>query len=437
MIIKGKPLSRRTVLRGTGVSLALPFLDIMRPSESYAQTASYTGFVYVPNGWYRRADEFFPENGGSNYTSRVLLKGLDQYRQDFMLISNLLNQGGAPNGDGAGDHARAGGSYLSSVKLLKRNNQVGGGMTIDRHIAATTGQRTPIDMLLMGFGGNDGNDSGYNAQNMRISWRNAQTPVRWDNPQTVFQRLVSNSEGAVADQAASERRALRKSVIDFVINDELPSLQRKLGATDLEKLDSYLSGLRDVERRIEVLDSEVRECSIIDAGRSNSNMTDQIELMFDLMLNAFQCDLTRVGVVSLGRELNGFRPNGLNLADGWHSTSHYNTDRKVDDYRKLGLWVADRAAYLMERLTQTGLVDSSLVSFGAGTGGSFSQAHGDNNLPTILMGHANGAVRSGRHIRLGSPTPLANLWSAMANAAGVPVQGNRWGTYGTGRLNLS
>ena len=437
MIIKRKPLSRRTVLRGTGVSLALPFLDIMAPSESYAQTASYTGFIYVPNGWYRRTDQFFPDEAGANYNSKLLLNALDPYRKDFMVISNLTNDGGRANGDGAGDHARAGGSYLSSVKLLKNPGSVRGGMTIDRHIAATSGRSTPLDMLLMGFGGNEGGDNGYNPQNMRISWRDAQTPVRWDSPERMFERLVSNSGGAVINDAAAERRALQKSVLDFVINDELPALQKKLGAKDRENLDSYLSGLRDVERRIDVLNNEVRSCSIVDADDAGSSMSDQIELMFDLMINAFQCDLSRVGVVSMGRELNDSKPNGLGLANGWHTTSHYTNTQKQEDFIKIGHWVTARAEALINKLTDAGLMDKSLISFGAGTGGNFSQSHGDSNLPTLLIGHSNGAVRSGRHLQLSNATPIANLWSAMAYHAGVPVSGDKWGTYGTGRLNLT
>ncbi len=439
MIIKSKPLSRRTLLRGLGVGLALPFLDIMRPTESYAATISRTAFVYVPNGWYRLASEFFPTESGSNYTTPKLLTPLQDYQNDFMMISNLFNQGGRSNGDGAGDHARAGGTYLSSVKILKNQNQVSGGQTIDRHISDQLKAVTPIDMLLMGYGGNDGNDSGYNSLNTRISWRSATEPVHWErDARATFNRLVSNNVDGNTDQQEEIRRQMRKSVLDYVIYDDLPRLRNKLGQLDKEKLDSYLSGLRDVERKLDILDGGGTEaCNLREIDDSDNTMSAQISLMFDLMINAFECDLTRVAVIGLGRELNGSKPNGLGLANGWHSTSHYGTDEKKADYEKIGMWVAERAKDLVQKLDESALLQSSLISFGAGTGGNNSQAHGDDNLPTLLIGHANGTVQTGRHLKLSSATPIANLWSAMAYHAGVAVPNDRWGDYGTGRIDLS
>lgn len=440
MLIKRKPLARRTLLRAAGIGIALPFLDIMRPTESFAASNTYTGFVYIPNGWYVRTDELFPVEGTESYTPTTLLAPLQAHRNDFSVISNLFNQGGAANGDGAGDHARAAGSYLSSVKLLKDASEVNGGQTIDRHISNTTRLSTPMDMMLMGIGSNDQGDSGYNPLNTRLSWRSAKEPVRWDSPATIFERLVStavqnNTEVTVE---AEKRRALRKSVLDFVINDDLPRLERQLGATDKEKLDSYLTGMRDMERQLDIVNTGTSECSIVDDAHLDGTMTEQIQLMFDLMLNAFQCDLTRVAVLSLGRELNGAKPNGLNLANGWHATSHYSgSDEKKADFRKISLWLSGLGANLMDKLAATNLTQQSLISFGAGTGGNFSQSHGDSNLPTLLMGHANGAVKTGRHLQLPSATPIANLWSAMAHHAGAPVPDDKWGQYGTGRLDLS
>jgi len=437
MIIKSKPISRRTLLRGLGVGIALPLLDIMMPTESYAMDHSYTGFVYVPNGWYIRPNQFFPDQSGSNYTMPQLLAPLSAHRDDFSIISNLFNQGGRPNGDGPGDHARAGGSYLSSVKLLKDSAQVNGGQTIDRHISNATRSTTPIDQLLMGYGANEAGDSGYNSLNMRVSWKGAKEPVRWDSPQAVFDRLVANANLSTAEVEAEKRRELRKSVLDFVMNDDLPRLRNQLGAADKEKLDSYLSGLRDVERQVDAAFTGATSCNIVDGGNANGNMTEQITLMFDLMINAFQCDLTRVGVIGLGRDGNDFKPNGLGLANGWHTTSHYTSDAKQADYIKLGLWVAELGATLMDKLNAANLMQNSLISFGAGTGGDFTQAHGDDNLPTLLMGHANGAVETGRHLKLSDTTPIANLWAAMAHHAGAPVPNDRWGEYGTGRLDLT
>lgn len=431
-------MSRRTFLRAAGVSIALPFLEIMAPTESYAENNTYTGFVYVPNGWYRQADQFFPEESGSEYSMTELLQPLAAHRDNFMLISNLENKGGRSNGDGAGDHARAAGSYLSSVKILKDPTKAEGGQTIDRHISNITRDSTPLDMLLMGYGGNDGGDSGYNSLSKRMSWKSSTEPVAWDSPKTVFQRLISSQSDNSAEFEAEKRRELRKSVLDFVINDDLPRLRNKLGTADKEKLDSYLSGLRDAERKIQVGTTEAQSCNIVDGSNTNGNMTEQINLMMDLMVNAFQCDLTRVALVSLGSEANGSRPDGLDLRNGWHDTSHYNGDtNKQAAYRDIGLWVAERGAYLMNKLNDANLTQSSLISFGAGTGGDFSEAHGDNNLPTLLMGHGNGSVSSGRHLKLNNVTPIANLWSAMAYHSGVPVMGDKWGQYGTGRLDLA
>ena len=229
----------------------------------------------------------------------------------------------------------------------------------------------------------------------------------------------------------------REFVVISVINDDLPRLHAQLGMADKEKLDSYLTGIRDMERQLDIIGSG-NACNIVSDDDLSGNMTEQIRLMFDLMINAFQCDLTRVAVVSLGRELNGTKPNGLNLANGWHATSHYSgSDVKKADFRKIAAWLSDLGVDLMDKLSASGLMQKSLVTYGAGTGGNFSQSHGDYNLPTLLIGHGNGAVRTGRHIQLGSATPIANLWSALAYHAGVPVQDDRWGQYGTGRLDLT
>lgn len=440
MLIKRKPLSRRTFLRGAGVSIALPFLEIMAPTESYAEDNTYTGFVYVPNGWYRQSNEFFPQQGGRQYTMTDLLRPLAAHRDDFMVISNLNNEGGRSQGDGGGDHARAGGSYLSSVRLLKDTARARGGQTIDRHISNVTRNSTPMDMLLMGYGPGDrsAGDSGYNAQNFRLSWRNQTDTVAWDSAQTVFQRLVSSQNEDSAEIDAVRRRELRLSVLDFVISDDLPRLNNQLGVADKEKLDSYLTGLRDAERRLDSGATMSQSCDIIDGANANGNMTEQIHLMFDLMINAFQCDLTRVAVVGLAIELNGLKPNGLNLANGWHNTSHYSGNTaKQQDYKEIGTWVSQRANALMNKLDNANLTQNSLISFGAGSGGDNSQSHGDDNLPTLLMGHGGGSVTTGRHLKLNNATPIANLWSAMAYHAGAPVNNNNWGQFGTGRLDLT
>ncbi len=437
MLIKRKPLARRTFLKGLGVSIGLPYLEIMCAKESFAQeNITRTAWVYVPNGWYKNSGDFFPGNTGTNYSSTPFLAPMISHRNDFMVISNLDNAGGRSGNDGPGDHARAAGTYLSSVRILKDQDRVDGGKTIDRHISDQTKLQTPIDMLCMGYGRNDGGDSGYNSLNMRLSWKSNTDPVAWEDPGRAFNRLVSNNNPTQVDQQSQIRANLQKSVLDFVINDDLPRLWNQLGQADREKLDSYLTGLRDVERRISIEPGP--SCSLPEDFSTAGNMSQQIDAMYDVMLMAFECDLTRVAVIGLAKEGNNVKPDNMNIVNGWHSTSHYAGDnQKIADYDQIGLWVSQRAERLMTKLNERNLMQSSLISFGAGSGGDNSQGHGDVNFGTLLIGHGNGAVRSGRHLRTSNPKPIANLWATMANAAGVPVANHRWGDFGTGLLDLT
>lgn len=438
MLIKRKPMARRTFLKGLGVSIGLPYLEIMCAQESFAQeNIARTAFVYVPNGWYRLTRDFFPSQTGDNYTVPKLLAPIHQFKNDFNIISNLSNVGGTRGNDGNGDHARAAGTYLSSVRILKDRRRVSGGKTIDRHIADHTKQFSPIDTLVMGYGRNDSPDSGYNNLNKRLSWKSATEPVHWENPKAAFNRLVSNNSPVQVDRQTEIRSNLQKSVLDFVINDDLPRLRNQLGQNDREKLDSYLSGLRDMERQVDQQPNG-QACSLPGAPNVGGSMSQQLSLMYDLMLTAFECDLTRVAVIGIADEVSDVKPDNMRIASGWHTTSHYRGDNtKKADYEKIGFWVTDRAGDLMQKMRDRNLMGSSLITFGAGSGGNESEGHGDEELPTLLIGQGNGAVTSGRHIALPRSTPIANLWATMANHAGAPVNNHRWGDFGTGLIDLS
>ena len=429
MIIRSKPLPRRTLLRGIGATLALPMLNIMRPSESYAASPTCIGFVYVPNGWSRYGADIFPSEVGSGYSMTRILAPLEDSREDFCIISGLENKGARSDGDGPGAHARAAGTYLTSARALKRSNKARTGQSIDRYI----GQRLGRAPLVMGVGGNTGRDSGYNPSTMCLSWRNANSPMQWQQPRSAFERLTnsvdfSGQQENNADAAIAARR--QKSVIDYVLEDQA-RLNQKLGVEDRRKVEDYLAAIREIEVRIaqNALDesSMASQCSPYEYTGYSSH-TKATEILFDLMIKAFECGLTQVAVVSLGREATRAKPTS-GMKYGWHDCSHYNSGdktRKRQDYERAGLWASRRAASLTRKLRRSGLLSNSLVTFGAGTGGGNDQGHGALRLPTLAIGRCNGLVTPGRHIKL-PRTPIANLWATCARNAGVPVEGDRWG----------
>ncbi len=315
MIVTRKSLSRRSILKGLGAAIALPVLDAMTPAFAAASRLAdgaaprRMAFMYVPNGIIM--DQYTPATAGADFQLTRVLEPLAAYREDFMVLSGLTLNGGRALGDGAGDHARAASSFLTSAHPVKTAGaDIKVGVSVDQMAAQAVGDATKFPSLELTC--EDGRlvgscDSGYScAYSNSISWRTPSTPNPAEiNPRAVFERLFGDAE---LDPVTRAKRSLyNKSILDFV-SDDTRRLQGTLGSTDRRKLDEYLFAVREIEQRIEKAEKDSATLPMPSMERPAGVPVDFAEharLMFDLMVAAFQTDQTRIATFMIGREGSG------------------------------------------------------------------------------------------------------------------------------------
>jgi len=429
-------LNRRTMLRGLGTVMALPWLEAMGPISAFAATPVVKGaaptaptrmaFLYVPNGV--NIENWTPKTEGRDYEMTQCLEPLQAYRNDFNVLTGLTADKARPHGDGGGDHARALGAFLTGAQPRKTDGtDIRSGVSVDQLAASRIGDRTRLPSLEIGIepGGMAGNcDSGYSCvYSSTMSWRSATTPVpKETNPKLVFDRMFKADAGA--DQALARKR--RKSVLDAVLEDA-KDLEKNLGGHDLRKLDEYLSSVRDVELRIE----RAAKLPAITAPEypemlSTSNEREQkIRLMCDLMVLAFQTDVTRICTFVIANEGSGAAYKFIDVPEGHHELSHHgNDEKKKAKLRKIDRFNTAQFAYLLGKLKSVregdkSLLDSCMLAYGSGN--SDGNRHNHNDLPVLLAGNGGGTIKTGRHIRYQDETPLNNLWMSMLDRVDVDV----------------
>ena len=431
-------LPRRAVFRGLGATVALPFLDAMVPAFAHAaqvRAASPTrmAFVYVPNGIIM--DHWTPGNaavtGPLPQALPRILQPVAAFRDQFSILSGLTHNGGRALGDGPGDHARAGASYLTGVHPKKTSGaDIQAGVSIDQVAAERLGSQTRLPSLELGcdeglFGGNC--DSGYSCSySNTISWRTPSAPMPQEtSPRAVFERLFGGAD--VERDPVRRARVARydRSVLDLVL-DDARALQQTLGATDQGKLDDYLFSVRDIEKRIiqaeSAADVAEPEMPRPRAGVPES-FVEHARLMFDLMAVAFQADLTRVITFMVGLELGNRVYSEAGISEAHHGLTHHRGDEdKIEKVTQLNRFHVEQFANLLGRLATTAdgdgsLLDHSMVVYGGGI--SDGNRHLHHDLPTLLAGRAGGRMRPGRHISYEPETPMANLFITMLDHLGV------------------
>jgi hypothetical protein len=433
MFNRGK-LSRRTVLRGLGTALALPLLEGMTPRLARAAGAAgevpiRLAFLYVPNGV--NMEHWRPEKEGRDFELKSILAPLKSVRGDINVISGLAQQKAAANGDGAGDHARAGATFLTGVQVRKTSGtDIRAAVSVDQVAAQHLSFHTRFGSLEIGCEHGPlagGCDSGYScAYSHSISWRSENTPVAKEvNPKLLFERLFSNENANETAEARSRREKYRRSILDFVLADA-KSLRGTLGGTDQRKLDEYLSAVREVETRlakadqIPQLDGRVTKPSGIPA-----DYAEHVRLMADLLALAFQTDSTRVASFMLANEGSNRTYRNLGVTDGHHELSHHNrNEKKLEDIRKINEFHVQALAYFLEKLKATkegdsNLLHRSLIVYGSGI--SDGDRHNHDDLPILLCGAGGGTVATGRHIMYPGSTPLMNLYLSLLERVGCRV----------------
>ncbi len=440
MNIMHKALPRRTFLRGLGASVALPLLDSMVPFSAVGRAAPARpvrlGYVYTPNGIIgcteRSPRQFLwtPKTAGANFEFSPTMKALEPYREHVNVFSGLAQGQGWALGDGGGDHARATATFLTGVHPYK----TGGadfklGISADQIAAKELGKYTQLSSLELGLESQPiaGTcDSGYTCAYMSMSWRSETQPVPAEiNPRAAFERLFGDGD-STDPEVRKARLANDKSVLDYVVSS-LSRLQGRLGMSDKRKLDEYLDSVRDIERRIQRAEAQSGslELPIMDKPSAvPHDYTEYSKVMVDLMVVAWQSDMTRVASFMLGRDGSNRPYPELGIADGHHSISHHQRDpEKVDKLIKIDELHVAMFAYMLERMknTQDGdgsLLDHSLVLFGSSL--SESNLHTHDDLPIVLAGNAGGRIKGNRHHVYPKDTPLNNLLLNMFDQAAVP-----------------
>lgn len=426
-------LSRRTVLRGAGAALALPFLEQMRPSRADADPAPpprrFLG-LYVPCGMYMQ--KFTPPDVGSAYTLTPILQPLAAYRNDFLVLSGLANRPAQP--DGPGDHASGTASCFTATHPYRtEGSDIRNGISIDQAIANQIGQYTRFPSLQLGtFQGADvgGCDGGYSCAYINnVSWASPTTPLSKEiEPQSLFDRLTGDLQ--LSEAEARKRRHYQQSVLD-VVREDSNRLQAKLGSTDNRKLDEYLTSVREIERRIQ---SQAPACALGTRPNPPVDIRDRTRLMLDLIVVAFQCDLTRVVTFMLENGGSNYAFDFLGLSGGHHEYSHHGTIQvNLDALQAIDTWEMQQLAYFLGRMKavqEAGgtLLDNSVVLMT--TEISDGDAHNHTNMPVIVAGKGRGAISPGRHVRFASEIPVANLFISLAAACGVNL--TTFGDNGTG-----
>jgi len=443
MIVTKKSLPRRTFLRGLGTTLALPFLDAMVPAfgatTNAAKAAVRLAFVYVPNGIIMKY--WTPAAEGSSYEFMPAMKALEPYREQLLVLSGLAQVQGRALGDGAGDHARAGATWLTGVHPKKTEVDIHAGISADQIAAREFGKTTQLGSLEIGLespalAGNC--DSGYScAYTNTISWRTPTTPLPVEvSPRAVFERLFGDGE-STDPKARLTALKEQRSILDY-IRDDVSRLESGLGPRDRNKLDEYVESIRDIERRIQKAEEQNATVKMPVMERPTAipeEFEDHAKLMIDLQAIAFQADLTRVVSFMMAREGSNRSYRSIGVSDGHHSVTHHQNDpEKIEKVHKINTHHVDTFAYMLQKLRSTpdgdgNLLDHSLILYGSSI--SDGNAHTHHDLPIVLAGGGAGQFKSGRHIRYPKDTPLNNLLLSMLHDAGVPA--DKWGD-STGEL---
>jgi hypothetical protein len=420
MFITKKHISRRALLRGAGVTLALPFLEAMLPPQtplSRVSSAPGTRFagIFFPHGM--APGYWVPKTQGTNFEMPFIMQPLEPFRERVVVLSGLHARSAEPPPGVTGSDHFVAAAYLCATKPKKTTGaDVQVNTTIDQLIAEKIGQETLLPSLQLAVedpGASSSCGEGYScAYTNSISWSSPYKPLPMElNPQVVFERLFG--DGSDPEQRAS-RRQQQRSVLDMVVRS-LGRLKTEIGPADRVTLDQYTEDIREIERRLALSAKASADAPSFDVPAGVPEAFDEhIKLQFDLTALAFQGDVTRVSTLLGARDLTNrsYPLSGTNT--GFHGGSHHaeNPD-KIADYAKINRYHVQMLAYFLDKLKSTpdgdgNLLDHSLILYGSNMGNSNQHQHYD--VPHILAGGASGKLKGGRHLAYPSKTiPTGNL----------------------------
>jgi len=445
-------LNRRRFLRGLGACIALPAFESLAPVKLLAAPAASplattatgaplrSAFIYFPNGAIPSA--WWPTGGETDFKLNRTLQPLEPARQQIQILGGLDHLNATAGADGGGDHARANGTFLTGVRMKKSATEIHAGISIDQVMAREIGHLTRFASLELtcDAGRNSGAcDSGYScAYQYNVSWSSPTTPMTPEaNPRQVFERLFGAGTPSERAQNLQRRRAEQRSILDFILEDA-HELQRDLNARDQNKLDQYLTGVRELEMRIQKTEKlgNPRDLAVDTPPGIPPSYGDHIQVMFDILTLAFQTDSTRVATMLLAHDGSNRSFAEIGVPEGHHDLSHhFDNPEKIQKVSDIDLWYAKEFAKFLQKLEQTkdvngqSLLHNSMILYGGGNADGNRHTH--VNLPIILAGGGGGTLRPGRFVKFGS-APTTNLFLSLADRLGLPKL-ERFGD-STGRL---
>jgi hypothetical protein len=441
MVITKKSIPRRTFLRGAGASLALPLLDAMTAALTAAPARPIRlSFVEVPNGI--MMDKWTPATEGPGFALTPILEPLAPFRERMVVLSGLdQNQSKALANEVGGDHPRACTAWLTGAHArMTSGADLRAGISVDQIAAREFGKYTQLASLEVGLESAEvagACESAYGcAYYNTISWRNETTPLPMENrPRAIFERLFGG-----AGTRDAKVRLVYRSVLDAVAED-VRRLRGRLGAPDRGKIDQYLEAVRDVERRIDLADAQGERGAVQAEAPAGipPTFSDYYRLMADLMVLAWQTDMTRVCTFQVGHEMSGRAYPELGFGDAHHAVTHHQGDReKIGKVVQINIFHTKMLAYYLDRLRATAdgdgsLLDHALILYGGAL--SDGNLHLYTDLPLLLIAGGAAGIKGGRHVRYSRGTPMGNLLLTMLDRANVAHMDKLGDS--TGRLELA
>ena len=431
-------LDRKTFLRGMGAMMALPALERMSFASGLTAVSAPANpvrmaFLFVPNGV--NMAEWTPAADGALVGALPsTLQPLEGVRSSLNVLTGLAQHNAFALADGPGDHARSTACWLTGVHPFKTNGaNIHNGPSVDQVAAARMGEKTRFASLEIGCerSGLAGDcDSGYScAYSSNVSWKSATQPVAKEtNPRLVFERLFGNGDAAEQGESLARRRLLKQSILDFV-SEDAGHLKSSLGGRDVRKLDEYFTAVREIETRLEKF--ETAQAARVAAGVREpygipTEYGEHLRLMGDMMILAFQADLTRVCTFMFANDGSNRSYAQAGVPEGHHDMSHHGGDPvKLAKKAKIDHFHVEQLAYVLNKMKSIKegngtMLDNTMLLYGAGI--SDGNRHNHDDLPLLMAGGAGGRLKTGRHLTFPSNTPLTNLFLSMLDTMGVPAE---------------
>ena len=439
-----KTLDRRAFLRGAGASVALPLLDAMLPAFATSGGSNPTRLICIEEvhglpgctQWGSEQFLFAPSTTGRDFELLPdnTLKVLEPWRDYITIVSNTdvrMAEAFHPSEVGA-DHFRSTATFLTQAHPKQTQaSDIHCGISLDQLHAQQFGQENLLPSLQLGIEPTDkGGGCGYNyscAYTDSLSWASATEPLPMiRNPRTAFDMLFG--AGGTENERA-RRRKMHSSILDWIAAD-IATMKGELGAADRSRLEHYLDNVREIERRIQLVEErntsgEAREIPGAPPGVPDS-FSEHVRLMYDLQVLAFQTDITRVVSFKTGRDASNRILPESGSDKGFHPSSHHgNSEKAIQEFNKICKYRMDQTAYFLDKLENTmngdsNLLQQSLIIWGSPMGDA--NVHNHRRCPLVIIGGANGAHRGGAHVKAEDGTPMANAMLNVLNRLGHELE---------------